>query len=60
MQVKLFAPNPPKDTNLNIDSDEMLREDDNLSWSEKNKAAIDDYNRRVDTHGTFGDGRGQF
>lgn len=39
---------------------EMLREDYYLHWNEENKEAIDDYNRRVDTQGTFGDGRRRF
>ncbi|WP_224961311.1 type II toxin-antitoxin system CcdA family antitoxin [Geomonas subterranea] len=39
---------------------EMLREDYYLHWNEQNKEAIDDYNRRVDTQGTFSDGRRRF
>ncbi|MBJ6750930.1 type II toxin-antitoxin system CcdA family antitoxin [Geomonas anaerohicana] len=39
---------------------EMLREDYCQNWNEENKDAIDDYNRRVTTHGTFGDGRRRF
>ncbi|WP_129127131.1 type II toxin-antitoxin system CcdA family antitoxin [Geomonas oryzae] len=39
---------------------EMLREEFHLHWNEENKEGIEDYNRRVEAEGTFGDGRRQF
>ncbi|QWV94164.1 type II toxin-antitoxin system CcdA family antitoxin [Geomonas oryzisoli] len=53
MPVNLFGPNAPQKLIT-------VREDYYLHWNEENKEAIDDYNRRVDTQGTFSDGRRRF
>jgi antitoxin CcdA len=39
---------------------ELLREENCRKWREENQEAMDDYNRRVETHGTFSDGLRRF
>ena len=39
---------------------ELLREENSRKWKEENREAIDDYNRRIEAHGTFGDGLRRF
>ncbi len=39
---------------------ELLREEKGRRWKEENREAIEDYNRRVDAHGTFSDGLRRF
>jgi antitoxin CcdA len=34
---------------------ELLREEKSRSWKEENQEAIEDYNRRIEAHGTFSD-----
>ncbi|HXE98040.1 MAG TPA: type II toxin-antitoxin system CcdA family antitoxin [Dongiaceae bacterium] len=39
---------------------EILREEKRLNWLEENREAMEDYNRRIETHGVFSDGLRQF
>ncbi len=39
---------------------ELLREEKSRRWKEENREAIEDYNRRVEAHGTFSDGLRRF
>ncbi len=39
---------------------ELLREEKSRRWKEENREAIEDYNRRIDAHGTFSDGLRRF
>ena len=39
---------------------ELLREEQSRTWKEENREAIEDYNRRIEAHGTFGDGLRRF
>jgi antitoxin CcdA len=39
---------------------EILREEKRRDWREKNKEAIEEYNRRIETRGVFSDGLRQF
>jgi len=39
---------------------EMLREENSRRWKEENREAIEDYNRRIEAHGTFSDGLRRF
>lgn len=39
---------------------ELLREEQSRRWKEENRQAIEDYNRRIETHGTFSDGLRRF
>lgn len=39
---------------------EMLKEEYYRHWNEENKEAIEDYNRRVEAQGAFGDGLRRF
>jgi antitoxin CcdA len=39
---------------------ELLREENCLSWQAENREAIEDYNRRIEAHGTFSDGLRRF
>ena len=39
---------------------EMLREEKTRLWNEENQEAIDEYNRRIEAQGTFGDGLRRF
>ena len=39
---------------------DLLREENSRKWKEENREAIDDYNRRIEAHGTFGDGLRRF
>jgi antitoxin CcdA len=39
---------------------ELLREEKSRSWKEENQVAIEDYNRRIEAHGTFSDGLRRF
>ena len=39
---------------------ELLREEQSRTWQEENREAIDDYNRRIETRGTFSDGMRRF
>lgn len=39
---------------------EILREENSRRWKEENRQAIEDYNRRIDVHGTFSDGLRRF
>lgn len=34
---------------------ELLREEQSRRWNEENREAIEDYNRRIEAHGTFSD-----
>ncbi len=39
---------------------EMLRDEKRRYWIEENREAMDEYNRRIETHGVFSDGLRQF
>ena len=39
---------------------ELLREEQIRRWKEENREAIEDYNCRIETHGTFSDGLRRF
>ncbi len=39
---------------------ELLREEKSRRWKEENRDAIEDYNRRIEAHGTFSDGLRRF
>jgi antitoxin CcdA len=39
---------------------EILRDEKRRSWMEDNREAIEEYNRRIETHGVFSDGLRQF
>ena len=39
---------------------ELLREEQSRKWKEENREAIEEYNRRIDAHGTFSDGLRRF
>ncbi|GAB7027808.1 type II toxin-antitoxin system CcdA family antitoxin [Geotalea toluenoxydans] len=39
---------------------ELLREEKSRRWKEENREAIEDYNRRIEAHGTFSDGLRRF
>lgn len=39
---------------------EMLREEKTRLWNEENQEAIDEYNRRIEVQGTFGNGLRRF
>ncbi len=39
---------------------ELLREEKSRRWKEENRGAIEDYNRRIEAHGTFSDGLRRF
>ena len=39
---------------------ELLREEQSRRWNEENREAIEDYNRRIEAHGTFSDGLRRF
>jgi antitoxin CcdA len=39
---------------------ELLREEKSRVWKEENREAIEDYNRRIEARGTFGDGLRRF
>ena len=39
---------------------ELLREEKRRSWQEENREAIEDYNRRIESRGTFSDGLRRF
>ena len=39
---------------------ELLREEQSRRWQEENREAIQDYNRRIEAHGTFSDGLRRF
>lgn len=39
---------------------ELLREEKSRRWKEENLEAIEDYNRRIEAHGTFSDGLRRF
>ena len=39
---------------------ELLREEKRRNWQEENREAIEDYNRRIEASGTFGDGLRRF
>lgn len=39
---------------------ELLREEKSRKWKEENREAIEDYNRRIEAHGTFSDGLRRF
>ena len=39
---------------------ELLREEQSRTWKEENREAIEDYNHRIEAHGTFGDGLRRF
>lgn len=40
--------------------EEMLRQEARRSWQEENREAIEEYNRRVQSDGTFSDGLRHF
>jgi len=39
---------------------EIVRQAQSSRWLEENKNALDEYNRRIETHGTFSDGLRRF
>lgn len=39
---------------------ELLREEKQRQWQEENRDAVEEYNRRIETHGVFSDGLRQF
>jgi antitoxin CcdA len=39
---------------------EILRDEKRLKWMEENREAMEEYNRRIETHGVFSDGLRQF
>jgi len=39
---------------------ELLREEKSRRWKEENQEAIEDYNRRIETHGAFSNGLRRF
>ena len=39
---------------------EILRDEKRKNWLKENRAAIEDYNQRIETHGVFSDGQRQF
>ena len=39
---------------------ELLREENRRSWQVENREAIEDYNHRIEAHGTFSDGLRRF
>lgn len=39
---------------------ELLREEQSRRWKEENREAIEEYNRRIEAHGTFSDGLRRF
>lgn len=39
---------------------ELLREEQSRQWKEENREAIEDYNHRIEAHGTFSDGLRRF
>ena len=39
---------------------ELLREEQSRRWNEENREAIENYNRRIEAHGTFSDGLRHF
>ena len=39
---------------------ELLREEKCCRWQEENREAIENYNRRIEAHGTFSDGLRRF
>jgi len=39
---------------------EMLRDEKRQNWMEENREAMEEYNRRIETHGVFSDGLRQF
>lgn len=39
---------------------EVVRRAQSSQWLEENKGALDEYNRRVEAHGTFSDGLRRF
>jgi len=39
---------------------ELLRDEQRRRWKEENREAIEDYNRRIEAHGTFSDGLRRF
>lgn len=60
MPVRMYIPTPrlkTVDASLN---NELLREEQSRNWQEENRAAIDDYNRRIEAGGVFSDGLRHF
>lgn len=55
-----------KESNINLSQElelrlaELLREEKCRKWQEDNQEAIDDYNRRMEAHGSFSDGARRF
>lgn len=45
---------------LEIRLAELLREEKSRRWKEENQEAIEDYNRRIETRGSFSDGLRRF
>lgn len=39
---------------------EILRDEKQRNWIEENREAMEEYNRRIETHGVFSDGLRQF
>lgn len=39
---------------------ELLREEKSRAWKEENREAVEEYNNRIETHGTFSDGLRRF
>lgn len=39
---------------------EILRDEKRRNWLEENREAMEEYNKRIDTHGVFSDGLRQF
>ncbi|MGC2049808.1 MAG: type II toxin-antitoxin system CcdA family antitoxin [Gallionella sp.] len=48
--------NPPTEQQLA----EMIRQSQCNQWLEENKNALDEYNRRIESHGTFSNGLRRF
>jgi antitoxin CcdA len=40
--------------------EELLREEKRRQWQEENRAAVEEYNRRIEARGVFSDGLRQF
>lgn len=55
-----------KELNINLSQTfeqhlaEIVRETKRKQWLDENRAALETYNRRIETHGTFSDGLRRF
>jgi len=50
---------PKKSANFSINTD-LLRQAQRSQWLEENQRALEEYNRRIETSGTFSDGLRRF